>query len=71
MICLQCNENYIGKTRRKLSSRVDVHKQQIRYSALWNVPCSAAEKFKIALFYKINDKNVQLRKAKGEYLLEF
>lgn len=73
MTCPTCGENYIGQTGTKLAGRVRVHTQQIRYPAIRNRPCSGHFdlcgniKFYIYPFYKVKEKNEQLRKAKGSY----
>ena len=75
MTCTSCGENYIGQTGTKLTDRVRVHKQHIRDPSVRTTPCSehfdlcANGNFHIFPFYKINEENEQLRRAKEEYFI--
>ena len=73
--CPGCDEFYIGETKTKLTSRVNVHRHQIKNAALRCIPCSehldicAQGDFKIFPFHKINEENDLLRKTKEEYFI--
>ncbi len=79
LVCMGCNEYYIGQTMNALRKRNRIHKQQTNNPAIAN--CTASKhvhvcardkpiQYKIMPFFKINSPNSALRYAKEIYFIE-